>query len=159
MCRSRREFSNESSFRKHIAIPTHIYLQNLASIQPRTSSLKFVGSRDAAAPAVLLPASERRRRAEEARQPMPLAPPVFLFGGTWWNCSLFLSVGSRVPPGQRMWKETWRPQSTWILVDSVTKIRLKMHQTFLSTFGIVLFATFCLIPFASRDPTSPGRTK
>ena len=30
---------------------THIYLQNLASIQPRTSPLKFVGSRDAAAPA------------------------------------------------------------------------------------------------------------
>ena len=25
---------------------THIYLQNLASIQPRTSPLKFVGSRD-----------------------------------------------------------------------------------------------------------------
>ena len=29
---------------EQIAIPTHIYLQNLASIQPRTSPLKFVGS-------------------------------------------------------------------------------------------------------------------
>ena len=29
---------------------TRIYLQNLASIQPRTSPLKFVGSRDAAGP-------------------------------------------------------------------------------------------------------------
>ena len=28
------------------SFPTHIYLQNLASIQPRTSPLKFVGSRD-----------------------------------------------------------------------------------------------------------------
>ena len=30
-----------------ILIPTHIYLQNLASIQPRTSPLKFAASRDA----------------------------------------------------------------------------------------------------------------
>ena len=35
LCRSRRELSNE------IAIPTSIYLQNLASIQPRTSLVKF----------------------------------------------------------------------------------------------------------------------
>ena len=33
MCRSRRELS--------ILIPTHIYLQNLASMQPRTSPVKF----------------------------------------------------------------------------------------------------------------------
>ena len=33
---------------------THIYLQNLASIQPRTSPLKFVGSRDNAAERVCL---------------------------------------------------------------------------------------------------------
>ena len=32
---------------------THIYLQNLASIQPRTSPLKFVGSRPRLAPAYI----------------------------------------------------------------------------------------------------------
>ena len=43
-CRSRQELSNE------IAIQTSIYLQNLASIQPRTSPLQFAASRSATAP-------------------------------------------------------------------------------------------------------------
>ena len=47
-------------FSKQIAIPTSIYLQNLASIQPRTSALKFAHSR-----------KELERLRKQAERPPP----------------------------------------------------------------------------------------
>ena len=48
-------FSSRDSIQVHCvdlgeSFQTHIYLQNLASIQPRTSPLKFAGSRDVTGP-------------------------------------------------------------------------------------------------------------
>ena len=39
-----------SFFKRILAIQTHIYLQNLASIQPRTSPVKLVGRSSASGP-------------------------------------------------------------------------------------------------------------
>ena len=46
----------------------NIYLQNLASIQPRTSPLKFVGSRDAAAPEVIKQAAIATAAADRSEE-------------------------------------------------------------------------------------------
>ena len=54
---------------------THIDLQNLASIQPRTSPLKFVGSRDSWAPPIRSAAS---RPSTSSTAPPARATPSFL---------------------------------------------------------------------------------
>ena len=56
LCRSRRKLSNET------LIPTSIYLQNLASIQPRTSRVKFARSPRTDLPGVCVRLHPRPKR-------------------------------------------------------------------------------------------------
>ena len=94
LCRSRRALSNAYFFSNEIAIQTHIYLQKLASIQPRTSPVKFLpvaaprpprpAARPSAAasrPAVpLVEAARRDAAAAGALESHPVGTPKLLRG-------------------------------------------------------------------------------
>ena len=81
MCRSRRELSNVPFLNllfEQIVIPTHIFLQNLASIQPRTSPGKFAApaeGREELLPVRLVPVAVQRagREARAGQELLHLA--------------------------------------------------------------------------------------
>ena len=76
---------------------THIYLQNLASIQPRTSPLKFVGSRDSWANSATVARKRRRTLPTLFMGPARAKNTSLLFGHvkTWHNDAMMTQCPRR----------------------------------------------------------------
>ena len=93
------------------SFPTHIYLQNLASIQPRTSPLKFVGSRNSWGlhpgglhfpSAARGPPTRARRSRSRRRRPRGPAPPTRARSRLYQN--EILQQNMRLTAFSKLWK-------------------------------------------------------